>query len=113
MDDDFNTAKVMGHLFETAKIVNALDINSTHASFIVNEVKDIFDSLGTGVFGITFESATQTDHLVDDLVKLFIEMREEARKEKNWALADKIRDRLKETGVALEDRSDGTTWKII
>lgn len=113
MDDDFNTAKAMGHLFETAKIVNALDINSTHASFIVNEVKDIFDSLGTGVFGITFESDTQTDHLVDDLVKLFIEMRDEARKENNWALADKIRDRLKETGVALEDRADGTTWKMI
>ena len=119
MDDDFNTAKAMGHLFETAKIVNALDVeiipqeNLPHAVSIVNEAKDIFDSLGTGVFGITFESAAGGGHLVDDLVKLFIEMRDEARKEKNWVLADKIRDRLKETGVALEDRADGTTWKII
>lgn len=113
MDDDFNTAKAMGHLFEIAKIVNSLDENSPQAPIIMNEAKEIFDSLGANVFGIGFESEIKTDHLVDELVQLFIEMRADARKEKNWKLADRIREKLKEIGIALEDRADGTTWNFI
>ncbi|MFC1693826.1 cysteine--tRNA ligase [Candidatus Latescibacterota bacterium] len=111
MDDDFNTAKAMGHLFEIAKIVNLLDENTINTP-VMREAKEAFDSLGTEVFGITFESATHTDRMVEALIQLLVDVRTVARKEKNWTVSDSIRDRLNEIGVLLEDRPDGTLWSL-
>ena len=49
----------------------------------------------------------------EKLINLFIEYRSNAKKEKNWSLADKIRDDLKELGIELKDTHEGTSWKII
>ena len=64
------------------------------------------------MFGLVFEREVENNGMVDDLMNLLIEMRTEARSEKNFALSDKIRDRLKELGITLEDRPDGTSWKV-
>ncbi|MBT4485309.1 MAG: cysteine--tRNA ligase [Candidatus Latescibacteria bacterium] len=112
MNDDFNTAKAMGHLFDIAKIVNSIDENAETSLVILQEAKEILDTLGSDVFGIVFESTAQTDSMVDELVQLLIELRAKARKEKNWELSDLIRNRLKEIGITFEDRQDGTTWKF-
>lgn len=150
MDDDFNTAKAMGHLFEIAKIINFIDESAQHAPIIMEKAKDVFDTIGTDVFGLVFETkieeitlVNKLDELitklrddykseiknlldnfkgksaglvliggnVDDYMNLIIKLRTDARKEKNYALSDRIRDRLKEIGIVLEDRADGTTWK--
>ncbi len=112
LDDDFNTARAIGNLFDIAKTVNSMDENSSDAAAVMAEAKIVFDTLGIGVFGITFEQEAGGDKIVDDLVQLFIELRADARKNKNWELSDTIRDRLKDIGVVLEDRPDGTTWKL-
>jgi len=113
LDDDFNTAKAMGHLFDIAKIVNFTDENAENAPAVMREAKSVFDTLGYEVFGIAFETSGRAEGIVDDLVNLLIELREEARKEKNWKLADTIRDRLKAMGIGLEDHRSGTTWKFL
>lgn len=112
MDDDFNTAKAMGHLFEIAKTVNSLDESDPRAAAVMREAKQVFDTIGGEVFGISFETGGAAGELADDLIGLLVELRAEARKEKNWAMADTIRKRLAELGVELEDRADETTWTI-
>jgi cysteinyl-tRNA synthetase len=113
MDDDFNTAQAMGHLFDIARTVNSLpeDAPGTveNTAPTMKEAKGIFDTLGTGVFGIAFETEAPAEGLADDLMGLIIAIRAQARNEKNWALSDRIRDRLGELGITLEDRPDGTT----
>lgn len=112
LDDDFNTAKAMGHLFEIARLVNSTDETDSGAFPVMEKAIDIFDTFGAEVFGLAFEAAAANDTVVDDLVKLFIELRAEARQDRNWKLADSIRDRLTAIGIVLEDRPDGTTWKF-
>ena len=112
MDDDFNTARAMGHLFDIARIVNGTDSNSPGAVSVMVAAKEVFDTIGTGVFGIDFTATVAADGLSDDLIGLLVEIRTEARATKNWALSDLIRNRLAELGVTLEDRPDGTTWKL-
>lgn len=111
MDDDFNTARAMGYLFDLARNVNALDDSDERAPSYLKVAREIFDSLGTEVFGLSFEAETLSEGIVDDLMNLIIELRQKARAGKNWALADHIRDRLSEIGIILEDRPDGTMWK--
>ncbi|MBA7481625.1 Cysteine--tRNA ligase [subsurface metagenome] len=111
MDDDFNTARAMGCFFDIARGVNSIEEHDGSAPAYMKEAREIFDSLGTEVFGLTFGTEILTDNLTDDLMGLIIKIRQDARSEKNWALADRIRDSLKDIGIILEDHSGGTSWK--
>ena len=111
MDDDFNTAKAIGHLFEIARIINSHDEYDHDAPAVMQASKDIFDTLGGEVFGLDFEMDIEQTGLVNDLMDLIIKVRTDAREKKDWALSDHIRDGLKEIGIILEDRPEGTTWK--
>jgi cysteinyl-tRNA synthetase len=111
MDDDFNTAKSMGHLFEIARIVNSQPENSPGNQEIMQAAKVVFDTIGNEVFGIEFDTSLPGEGLAEDLMSLIIELRAQARKDKNWAMSDRIRDMLEEKGITLEDRPDGTLWK--
>ncbi len=66
-----------------------------------------------GLFRRPVEPRTQTgDTLTEPLLGLLVELRNRLRKEKNFAMADEIRNRLTDLGVTLEDRPDGTRWRI-
>ena len=111
MDDDFNTAGAMGHLFDLARLVNSAPEDLPDTPGRLREAKEVFDDFGVGLFGLELQIETQTEGLADDLMQFIIELRTQARKDKNWALSDRIRDGLKERGIVLEDRADGTSWK--
>ncbi len=111
MDDDFNTARAIGYLFDLARNVNALDESDERVPSYLKAAREIFDSLGTEVFGLSFMAETLSEGIVDDLMNLIIELRQKVRADKNWALADHIREQLSEIGIILEDRPDGTMWK--
>jgi len=115
LDDDFNTAKAIGFIFWTAKIINTVNENENTPNIlmIVQEAKKTFDVYGKDIFGINFSKTLHTDDKFKNLMDLLIDIRENARKDKNWALADTIRNRLNDIGIALEDRQDGTSWKFI
>ncbi|MCG3179622.1 MAG: Cysteine--tRNA ligase [Phycisphaerae bacterium] len=120
MDDDFNTAGAISVLHDLAGLVNRY-IDEEHLeskgraeglSFALGGAVMIVE-LGRiiGLFEQPPRKAATSDALADSLMKLFIELRQQARAGKNFALADNIRDRLAEIGVVLEDRSDGTIWR--
>jgi cysteinyl-tRNA synthetase len=123
MDDDFNTGGATGILYELLTMLNRLADESQLESPNSNpEGKDAF-LLGTlalrelsqllGLFSKqSKQDAGVNDQLVGGLMHLLIDLRAEARKARNFALADQIRKRLGDLGVTLEDRPGGTGWRI-
>jgi cysteinyl-tRNA synthetase len=107
MDDDFNTAGALGHLFELVRLVN----QARDASANGEQLKPAQDTLRelTGVLGLRMEGKG-TGGDAAPFVGLLVEIRAELRKEKLWALSDLIRDKLAELGVATEDNKEGTSW---
>ncbi len=115
MDDDFNTPQAVGVIFDFVKEVNrVISENDDISNSFFADVKDFISKTAEGVMGIIdFESINQNngESLENELIELLINLRSEAKKEKNFALADKIRDQLKELGVILQDSKDKTTYK--
>ena len=108
MDDDFNTAGALGHLFELVRSINqAKDAGVSEA--IVGEGQSLVRELIT-VLGLRAER-TQEGEQAAPFIQLLIDLRRELRQQKLWALADKGRTNLSEIGVLLEDSKDGTTWR--
>ncbi len=107
MEDDLNTADAISYLFEIVKYSNT-NLSSESSKILVKEIYDILMELSK-ILGILFK---QEEILDEEILKL-IEDRYEARKNKDYKLADDIRDNLKEKGIILEDTSEGTKWKRI
>lgn len=123
MDDDFNTGGALGELYEIARVLNRFaDAErlespdrdpSKMAAFqqgvvVLKELTQIL-----GLFRRPpVQSGAPQDQLTGPLLDLLVQLRTRLRKEKNFGLADEIRQRLGELGVVLEDRPDGTGWKV-
>lgn len=110
MDDDLNTADAISVIFELAKFMNT-NISDQSSKEFVQLNLDIFNEL-TGVLNIANKSVEEDDSLsqkVEDLIA----KRAQAKKEKNFAQADQIRDELAAMGIAIEDTRQGVKWKRI
>ncbi len=111
MDDDFNSAGALGYIFELIRVINySRDEGATQAE--LQPAQDLLLEL-TSVLGLTLDvkSEKQQSAEADPFVQLLVDLRLELRKQKNWGLADQIRNQLSEKGVVLEDTKDGTTWR--
>lgn len=106
MDDDLNTADAIASIFELVRDINTNVVSKTPSKALVEGAIAMFDEL-TGVLGLVYNRKTET---LDSDVEALIEARTNARKEKNWAEADRIRDQLKEMGIVLEDTAQGVKW---
>ena len=109
MDDDFNTPGALGALFELTREVLAGLESGTPSKATLKKVEDLYSRLAGGVLGFRFEE--EGGGREEDLLDLLVEVRAELRRAKNWELADRIRERLRELGIALEDRPEGTVWR--
>ena len=108
MDDDFNSSSGLAALFELVRSINtARDKGAT--DFELKSARDTLQEL-TGVLGLRLSVKKSSGGDSDKFVALLVEIRTEMRLQKNWAMSDLIRDRLKELGVAIEDSKDGTSW---
>ncbi len=107
MDDDLNTADGISALFELVKDINLMlaDGTSSRATILVGQA--LFDEL-TDVLGFCYERGQAQDD--DEEIEALIAARTAARKEKNWAEADRIRDELKARSIVLEDTPQGVKW---
>lgn len=110
MDDDFNTALAISALFDGVREANIL----IKEGLSKNEAEKIYQALITymDILGIALLEEKGDMSLVNDLMDLIIELRKEARSEKNFALSDKIRDELQKLGITLEDGKEKTLWKL-
>lgn len=106
MDDDFNTADAIAAIFELVKFVNTKAGESSSSQFI-QSLKDKIISL-SDICGLI---VVKKEGLLDEDIEKLIVERQEARKAKNFAGADEIRDRLLNKGIILEDTREGVKWK--
>ena len=107
MDDDFNTANGIAAIFELAKLANVYLKEQNTDQVVLEAFITTFGEL-MDVLGITLQ---QQDDLLDEDIEKLIEERLEARRNKDFARSDEIRDLLKEQGILLEDTAQGTRWK--
>lgn len=116
MDDDFNAPKAIAALQEFTREVNSLlNSDTTVGLSVLERIESVYRSLGGEVLGVVpeVEAAASGDSQREaGLIELLIDMRARARKDKNYAESDRIRDELAALGVVLEDRADGTIWKL-
>lgn len=106
MDDDFNTADGISVIFDLIRDVNS-NINSESSKELAKYALDLIRELGKPL-GILQKS---TKGSLEEEIEQLIQQRQQARKDKNWALSDKIRDDLKARGIILEDTPQGVRWK--
>ncbi len=116
MDDDFNTPRALAVLDEFTTQVNTL-LNSGRpvGAKVLAAIESVYRELGGQVLGIIPDrpAASGADvERLDALIRLLIDLRAEARHARDWARADQIRNRLAELGVILEDRPDGTVYRL-
>ena len=106
MDDDLNTADGIAAVFDLVSDINTKIINKDVSKNVCQKAADMFDEL-TGVLGLVYNK--KSNDINDDIEKL-IEERQQARANKDWATADRIRDELKAQGITLKDTPQGVTW---
>jgi cysteinyl-tRNA synthetase len=109
MDDDLNTARAMGHMYELARIINQARDSGASGQAIA-AAQAVLGEL-TGVFGLTMEEP-EAPREAAPFIELLISVRNDLRAAKQWALADKIRAELGTLGITLEDGPTGTTWRV-
>lgn len=106
MDDDFNTADGISVIFDMVKDINinvTIDSSKELIKYALDTIRDLGKPLGI------LQKSTICS--LDETVERLIEERQEARKTKNWAKADEIRDKLKDMNIVLEDTPQGVRWK--
>jgi cysteinyl-tRNA synthetase len=112
MDDDFNTAGALAALFEFVRAINTArdaGVGGTPFAGAQAAFRQLTDVLGLRLLPAQAET---TGHSVAPFVELLLSTRLELRKAKQWALADKIRDDLKNLGVTIEDTPQGSQWRL-
>lgn len=116
MNDDLNTSVALSVVFDLVRVANGVLQNGKATADTLHAVDDLFGKLGGDVLGIVKNEYAQTgaadDELMDKLVNVMIEQRAEARKNKDFATADGLRNKLDKIGIALEDSPEGTTWRM-
>lgn len=116
MDDDFNAPAALGVLQELTRDVNTM-LNEDRAlsSDSLQAIDDLYRRLAGDVLGLIPDQPQRGASVEreEGLIRLLIDLRAEARANREWAKADQIRDHLGELGVMLEDRPDETIWKIV
>jgi cysteinyl-tRNA synthetase len=123
MDDDFNTALALGHVFELIKEVNRfLDLNpkGNSAKAVISKARDLLRTFGN-ILNLFQRTPSDWNRallrirnipLSESEIIEKIEQRKLARQNKEWEMADSIRNELESMGIILEDKRDGTTWKV-
>ena len=108
MDDDFNTREAIAAVFDFANAVNkALGRAGTAA---LAEARETFETFG-GVLGLWRGRKDAREGLAEGLIDALVEIREDARKRKDFATSDRVRDVLAAHGIVLEDTKAGVRWK--
>jgi cysteinyl-tRNA synthetase len=114
MNDDFNTPVLISHLFEAVRIINSANDKKLNLSAQqIETLKFIYQSFMVEVMGIAMEEDTsKAGKVLDKVVQLVLDMRTQAKTNKDFAASDAIRNKLLDAGVQVKDSKEGSTWKI-
>lgn len=109
MNDDFNTANAITAWYDLSKLANKYVLENTTSTKVIARFKEVYQ-IFSDVLGVPLK-ASNSDELLDEDVEALIEERNHARKNKDFARADEIRDQLKEQNIILEDTPQGVRFK--
>jgi cysteinyl-tRNA synthetase len=112
LTDDFNSPVLIAHLFEAVKYIFALnDDKETISTKDLEDLKSTLNALIFDVLGLQMVEENNNEKL-DQTLQVLIELRNQARKSKNFDLSDQIRDKLLAEGIELKDGRDGTSYVL-
>lgn len=108
MDNDFNTSNAITCIFEIVRLINSVANDKCSKKFLQKLLNEILSLCN--VLGILYETGEEKQNIDEKEIEELIAKRQEAKKNKNYKLADEIRDSLKEKGIVLRDTSAGVVW---
>ncbi len=114
LNDDFNTPIVLAHLFDLSKVIN--QVNSEKETLTKEDVDFVKNLMGTLLFnilGLRDDREKDDSQLVEYLMKTILDIRQQAKENKDYATADKIREELEKLNIRLKDSKEGTGWTFI
>jgi len=113
LDDDLNSPVLLSHLFDGVRFINSvLDGSEKIDAPGLDALKDLFNTFVFDLLGLKDETTgASDDKLTDELMKIIIALRQEAKNNKDWPTSDKIRVELKNAGVVLKDTKEGADWE--
>ena len=116
MNTDFNTAQAMGSIFSLVSHVNRSITNSNGVSpntFALAR-KTLYETCQVlGIYTVNEDDTENSAEYLNPLLELLLEIRQDARSQKDWDTSDKIRDRLKQLNIEIQDTHEGSTWKFV
>ena len=114
MNDDFNTPIAIAHLFDALRVINLVhDGKETISDTDLEELKSVFKTFIEDILGLKSENETSSgNEAYKKAIDLLLNMRLEAKQNKDWATSDKIRNELTALGFEIKDTKDGFEWKI-
>ncbi len=114
LDDDFNSPIAIAHLFDGVRIINSVkDGKASLTEEDIELLKQLFESFVSDILGLkSEEAASGSDEMLNGVIQMLIDLRQQAKMDKDWAKSDKIRDELKNINVILKDTKEGAEWSI-
>jgi len=114
MDDDLNSPVLLSYLFEGVKNINSVyDGTGKISASDLELLKKLYMTFVFDILGLTDENAGKgNEKLTDDLIKLLISLRQEAKNRKEWSVSDRIRSELNSLGIIVKDKKDGADWEV-
>ena len=119
MNDDFNTPKALARLFELVSRINSLKGGQLSISQVapatLQRLKDAFQGIIFDVLGLMEDEAVAGSNgggKLDQVMALLLDIRQQARADKDWTTSDKIRDALQEAGIVVKDGKEGASWGL-
>ncbi|MDP4281762.1 MAG: cysteine--tRNA ligase, partial [Bacteroidota bacterium] len=113
MDDNLNSPVVIAHLFDAVRIINsAHDGKEKLSNADILWLKRISKDFITDILGLKDEFSGESQQVVDGLMKLVLDLRQEARQKKDFSTSDQIRDALQQLKISVKDTREGSTWEM-
>jgi cysteinyl-tRNA synthetase len=114
MNDDLNSPMLIANLFDGVRLINSVNEgHKTISSEDLTLLKEIFKTFAINILGLQDEAASGTNpKLIDGLVTMLLQMRQEAKLKKDFQVSDRIRDELTKFGVIVKDKKDGFEWEV-
>lgn len=114
MNDDFNTPILLSHLFDAVRIINS--VNDKHEQLTaddIQELKQLFQHFVIDVLGLNAEEeSSKHAEVLDKVIKVVLDMRVDAKQQKDFKTSDALRDKLQEAGITIKDTKEGSTWAL-
>ena len=113
MNDDFNTPILIAHLFEAVRIVNSAKVGDEQLKKEnIHQLNQLFETFVFNILGLQEDQANKGNDLTKEVMKIILQLRGNAKANKDWTSADLIREELKKLNIEVRDGSDGSSWEV-